>query len=326
MTPIYEEERFRALLRRRGMDEEPSVRAVATCQTFLEGEGIVPGGASVQDLREYLDARLLTGDDVIGELPALAAYSAMIGDMESFSYLRALLNTDGVLEAMAQRLQELEGDSVRSQALVGVTIPPAGAPLELYPVEIARFMRQLQRELPPERCVEVLSGNFHRVPPESFDAKKARFEAAMDLDSFLAGERDILLQELEGCLSSGQPWHDIVVSEELLGLVRADDTMGAGRRQGDRIIHTKLPYDAMALAREQDPVRRRFHVCHCPLVRTALRDGVAVPALFCQCSAGFARLPYAALFGEVPKVEVLETALGGAERCRFAISIPKRIR
>lgn len=326
MTQIYEEESFRAMLRRRGMDEESSVKAVTTCQTFLEGEGIVPGGASVEDLREYLDARLLTGDEVLPEIPALAAYSAMIGDMESFSYLHALLNTEGVMQAMAERLQELEGDSIRSKVLAGVTIPPAGAPLEMYPPEIARFAKQLQRELPPERCVEVLTGNFHRVPLESFAVKKERFEAAMDLDSFLAGERDILLEELESCLSSGRPWHDIVVSEELLSLVRADDTMGAGRRQGDRIIHTKLPYDAVALAGEQDPVLRRFHVCHCPLVRTALRDGIQVPAVFCQCSAGFARLPYEALFGEVSKVEVLETALGGAERCRFAISIPKRIR
>jgi len=308
------------------VEEESYVKAVAACQTFLEGEGIVPGGASVQDLREYLDARLLCGDDVLGEIPALAAYSALIGDMESHSYLHSLLNAEGVLEAMAERLQQLEGDPVCSRVMDGVIIPQATAPLELYPPEVAKFLGQLQQELPRERCLEVLTGNFHRIPVESFDAKKARFEASMDIDSFLAGERDILLEELEDCLSSGRLWHEHAVSEELLSLVRQDDTMGAGRRLGDRIIHTKIPFDAVALVAERDPVLRRFHVCHCPLVRTSIRDGVPVPAVFCQCSAGFTRLPYEVLFGEIPKVEVLETALGGAERCRFAISIPKQVR
>ncbi|MCX6086088.1 MAG: hypothetical protein NTX94_06605 [Caldiserica bacterium] len=51
-----------------------------------------------------------------------------------------------------------------------------------------------------------------------------------------------------------------------------------------------------------------------------------VSPLFCYCSAGFEKLPFDVIFGEPVKVEVIESALGGSNRCRFAITIPKQFR
>ena len=43
---------------------------------------------------------------------------------------------------------------------------------------------------------------------------------------------------------------------------------------------------------------------------------------FCRCSAGFVAQMWEKAFDCALEVEVLETALGGADRCRFAIRIP----
>jgi hypothetical protein len=273
-----------------------------------------------------LDSRLDAGEGVAAELPALAAYFSMIEDHASSTYLLTLMNVSGVIPAIADRAGEMFGDDLRHRLLEGVREPTVGGPLEENPEAVRTLISNLERDLPPSTCQLLLTGNFHRIPAKAFLAKQERFAAAADLDAFLAGERELLLSQLEECLRDGLPWHEIRICEELLELVGADGSMGSGMRQGDVIVHTKVPFDAGALAREEDPAMRRYHVCHCPLVRTSIREGDPVPALFCQCSAGFTALPYEVIFGERVEIEVLETALAGSERCRFAITIPERFR
>lgn len=78
---------------------------------------------------------------------------------------------------------------------------------------------------------------------------------------------------------------------------------------------------------EKDPTRKRYYACHCPLARTSIISGKpGVLSLFCYCSAGFEKLPFDVIFGEPVKVEVLKSALGGSNRCRFAITVPERFR
>lgn len=48
-----------------------------------------------------------------------------------------------------------------------------------------------------------------------------------------------------------------------------------------------------------------------------------MPSSLCHCSAGFTKLPWDVIFQEDTEVEVLETVLGGGERCVFSMRIPK---
>lgn len=314
------------MLRSRKADEDAYVRAVARWLNYLEGGGLVPGGGSLEALREYLDAKLSTGELSPDDIVAMALYSKLIEDYSCYTHLFTLSNTEGVFAAIADRLESLEGAEVRTRVMEAVEVPPVGARLENNPQAVRSLIVAIKTEMPLHRCRGVLTGNFHRIPLESFQAKKARFEAASSIDAYLEEERRLLLLELQRCLRDGLPWFELIVSDELIEMMQADETMGVGKRQGDRIIHTKVPFDALSFSREEDPALRSFHACHCPLVRTSIRDGEPVDALFCQCSAGFERLPFEAIFGEEVEVEVLETALSGAERCRFAIIVPERFR
>jgi predicted hydrocarbon binding protein len=69
---------------------------------------------------------------------------------------------------------------------------------------------------------------------------------------------------------------------------------------------------------------KRYYACHCQLARTAIRDGTPkISRDFCYCSAGYEKVRFDTIFGEPVEVEVLESALDGDERCRFANKIPK---
>ena len=47
-----------------------------------------------------------------------------------------------------------------------------------------------------------------------------------------------------------------------------------------------------------------------------------VPADWCYCSAGYAKLRFDAAFDREHDVEILESVLAGSDRCRFAIVVP----
>ena len=83
-------------------------------------------------------------------------------------------------------------------------------------------------------------------------------------------------------------------------------------------------YDPDRWLKEKDPKMRRYYACHCQLAREAILNDVSEPlGTFCYCSAGYEKLPLEVILGVPLKVEVLESALAGGERCRFSIKIPK---
>jgi len=71
-----------------------------------------------------------------------------------------------------------------------------------------------------------------------------------------------------------------------------------------------------------DPVEKRYQACFCPLVRDAIREGKPVSRTFCHCSGGWYVQEWEIVFGEKPKVDLVETMLDGADTCLFAVHVP----
>ena len=75
---------------------------------------------------------------------------------------------------------------------------------------------------------------------------------------------------------------------------------------------------------EKNPRMKRYWYCHCPWVRESIRTGKPkVPETFCNCSAGFTKFYFDAVFGEDVRCDVVETVLGGGDVCKFAVHIPE---
>ena len=48
-------------------------------------------------------------------------------------------------------------------------------------------------------------------------------------------------------------------------------------------------------------------------------------AVFCNCSGGFSKKPWEVIFGQTLQVDLLESALKGDYRCRFAVHLPEKL-
>jgi len=69
---------------------------------------------------------------------------------------------------------------------------------------------------------------------------------------------------------------------------------------------------------------KRYYMCHCPLARASILSGEPeISPTWCYCSGGYEKLKFDVIFGEPVEVEVLESALVGDPRCRFAVEIPE---
>lgn len=60
--------------------------------------------------------------------------------------------------------------------------------------------------------------------------------------------------------------------------------------------------------------------CYCSLMK-GLPEGETASATYCQCSRGFVKTFWEAVLGRPVEVNVLETAISGAEECRFMIRL-----
>lgn len=125
-------------------------------------------------------------------------------------------------------------------------------------------------------------------------------------------------------MKKGRIWYEQQITPEVVEFVKRNPEMANGIRRGDKIYVTKIPYAPSDYLKEKDPTLKRYYACHCPLARTAIRDGTPkIPAVFCYCSGGFETFAFDTIFDQTTEVELLESALKGDPRCRFAITIPK---
>jgi hypothetical protein len=169
-------------------------------------------------------------------------------------------------------------------------------------------MERLEAELPPEMCRKVLAGNHHRIPREGFEEQRERFLRAGSMDEFLRDLHRRAVAELEEYMAEGRVWYEQEITPRVVDFVRGNQEVLAGVRRGKKIYMTKIPY-----APDDSP-----------LAREAILEGKrGISPTWCYCSGGYEKLQWDVIFDEELEVEVLESALGGDLRCRFAVKMPE---
>lgn len=319
-------EGFSDHLRAKGVVEERSRSAAANAKEFedyLASSGRDVQSCETADLDRYLGMLIPEGRNDPHRLVDVARYSAYRSRPDLFIHLAGMINSYDIIPLMESRLRTLHGRDKCEAVFHGFERPPLGTSTDDFPPLTARIIRRMEEELSPEQVRKLLTWNYHEIPPETFRGMKERYEASTDLDEFLASEHQRLVDELKERLRTGQVWYEQEVTQEFIDHVISDQRLQTGVREGDRIICVKVPFDPKNYYQEADPQLRRYHYCHCPLARSALKEGGSMPSSLCHCSAGFTKLPWDVIFQEDTEVEVLGTVLGGGERCVFSMRIPK---
>ncbi|MDP2871387.1 MAG: hypothetical protein Q8P31_02475 [Bacillota bacterium] len=320
------ENEFRAFCAQRNLHAEQVDAAVATVHRFEDAarsNGDTLESANVDFLKGYIAGLIHSGDNSPEHLVALLRYCYVADMHDLYVYLTGILGGRSVVPSIAGRTGEVAGDDIRQRVFAHVALPPLGSPQEQYPEMTKQVLAGLQSHLPLETCRDILAGNHHRIPVDGFEAHKQAYRTS-GLAGLLKYRHETLISELEEHAKSGKPWYEQIITPAVVEMVRQDPEIQAGVQVGDSVFVTKIPYSPVAYLAEDDPVRKRYYQCHCPLARASILDEAStVSPLLCYCSGGYEKLVFDVVFAEPVQVKVVESALAGDLRCRFRIEIPE---
>jgi hypothetical protein len=317
LRDLYAERKFD------GRTADAAVTAVRVFEDYLSQSGHTLELFPLDALKQYLAELVARNENDRDRLLALARYCYLTHRDEAYIYFTAVLGRGELLDNLAQRLESIAGSEIRARVFAGIRPPPEGAPPEAAVDPTIAVVEHLTAALPEETCQRVLAGNIHGIPASAFSGERERFLAAANVETYLKEKHARSVAELERHLAEGRIWYEQRITRRVVDFVRANPEILGGVRQGERILFTKIPYAPDEWLQEMNPERRRYLACHCPLARASLAGSRRrVPAIFCNCSAGYEKLSFAAAFGVEPEVGVMESVLAGDDRCRFSIAIP----
>lgn len=291
---------------------------------YLEEKGLDLEKCELINLKDYLSVLIARGENSKQRLLSIARYCYFHHRYDLYIYMATILNSYDILPLMEKRMGEMFGRNRQETVFYGFVQPPLGTDPDEYAPIVSRIIDRMESELSEEQCRALLSWNYHGIPKEAFAEKRARYLEADSLDEFLAREHELLIEELQECMSTGRPWHEQMVTQDLIDHVTAEQRVVVGMREGDRIIVEKVPFDPPRYYPEGSLIMRRYYYCHCPLVRSSIRKGwPKVSPTFCYCSASFLKAAWDAIFDRPVEVEVLKSVLGGSSKCLFSVKIPE---
>ena len=321
------EKEFRDYMSERGLggeEAESAVKVVHGFERHVRAKGRSLESASVEDLKGYISLLMGEGRSSFEELLALARYVRLVKKNDLFVYIASIVGARTVLPSISERLAAIAGEEARSRVFKDVEAPPPGSPPEAFPPVTERLMERLEAELLPETCRRVLAGNHHGVPREGFKEQREMYLRSGNIDEVLKEIHGRAVAELEEHMAEDKIWYEQRITPRVVEFVKDNQEVLAGVRDGDRIYMTKIPYAPDDYLGETDPLMRRYYACHCPLARASILRGDAdISPTWCYCSGGFEKLQFDVIFDEELEVEVLESALAGDDRCRFAVKIPE---
>ena len=178
----------------------------------------------------------------------------------------------------------------------------------------------LEANVDEETCRKILTNNLHYKSPKSpsFQKLKRMYSKAKNIDDILVFMHDIWKKRIGDSYG-----YDSIEYK----YVENDSTIEAGKREGNIVFVSKIPYELSKYLRAENDKIKRFHYCHCGWVRASIpkSDEEQISPMFCNCSGGWHKVPFEAIFEQTLKVDVVKSVLKGDDICLFAIHLPKDV-
>ncbi|MFX0204610.1 MAG: hypothetical protein ACFFDT_01395 [Candidatus Hodarchaeota archaeon] len=287
-----------------------------------------------ETIHSFSYGKLIEYADKLASKDKLAARHLIIGLWRYFPFIEKHHHVEEVIDIaesapamdnLYSRIADWHGETVRDEIFQDIEIPPLGAHPEKKPQVTKIVMKRLEEKLGEEKAIELLRPCLHEGAPVGTDIEK--LQELKDLDKFLSIKRQKFIDEVEKHRKEGTAMFAQLVDDEVLAYVKTIPTMGAGVRNENKIIVTKVPYQIKRFLTVDSDYMKRYYWCYCPWVRGAIKDGTEkeISPNFCYCSGGYFKLYWDKMFDQSIKVEPLETALWGDMVCKFAIEIPDKI-
>jgi hypothetical protein len=319
-------EGFRKLLESRKVSEEKIDDAIAIAERFEAYLSSLAGEPDEAAIWKFSKMLIQEKENSYDNLLALARYGLFIKDNSIYIAIVELLDGAEVQPNLYQRVGTVFGEAIRNDVFSEIGISPLGLPSPEKPYDLFPVLDRLIGRVGYKPVEMLLAACLRDLPDEYFLDEKEKYIKSTGIDEYLANRHEALVNELQKCMEEGKPFFSQEITPAVLQYVREHPETESGVRQGNTVFITKIPYNAKEYLVETDPLMKRFYVCHCPWVRYGIKaSNLHLDPVFCNCSGGFSKKPLEVIFGQTLQVEVLESALMGDFRCRFAVRLPKNM-
>ena len=321
---------FRSFLNKQNFPEEQMANAIGLVErfeVFLKEQNSSLESATSEDARKFvrvmIDESLNTYDNFV----VLLRYGYFIGNNDLYISFLEPIDGSEVLEVLYKNLGENPNEDLRNKVFDGIDLPPLGTPQSEKPKITQAVMERMEAMVDPKTCAKTLTDVAHGLLKEYYNqGQREKYLAAKSIDEYLEQKRDAFIKQLEKHRDEGTPFFNQEINDEVVQWIRNNPGIGSAKREGDALIHTKIPFLTKEYLAETDDRMKRYYACHCAWAREAIktRENEVSPT-FCYCSAGFTVKPWEFAFDQMLEVEILESALKGDSLCTFKIPLPKEV-
>jgi hypothetical protein len=323
--------RYREYLQRQGVPDDVIEKQIAIVGYFVEfltdlGLKETTATAGKEEVERFARKLITEGRNTLENFSTLRDHANWLGHRKVYVALIEAMDCHNALEVLADEIEKRHGREVRNR-IFSETLPPLGADEKERCAYTRTIMKQMAPQLTPKEVRDAWFTVQHGIPAnvwhKSDMAEKEKYRKCGNIDKYLdlkRQERDTLLTRLR---DEDKLWYTVVINDEVLEFVKSDPEMEVGRREGDEIYISKIPYNTVRYLHEADAKMKRYYACHCPLLREAIRNDQPVSPEAYNCSLGHASHYLAGLDQEL-KGEVLESAIKGDTRCRFVFYLPDK--
>ncbi|MBN2005313.1 MAG: hypothetical protein JXA21_18285 [Anaerolineae bacterium] len=315
---------FRAFLQARRMSDVQIAAALDLVEEFEQFVAGRNGATSPEAVWEFSEQLIREERNTEDAYITLVRYGFFTKNNPLYVAVLELLDGAEAQANLYGLVAEIFGEEIRDDVFAGIGIAPMGLPTPAKPATMHPVIERLEARVGAEACKTLLGDSLRDLPDEYFQQERQRYLGVSgDIDEYLRLRKQTFVEQLETCQREGRLFFAQEVTDEMIAFVKNDPEIGGGRREGNRIYETKIPFMTPQYLAETDPVLKRYYYCHCPWAREAIKRGdVQLTPTFCNCSAGFHKKPWEVALEQPVKAEVLESVLKGDERCRFVIELP----
>ena len=296
-------------------------------ENFLNKENLNLDSVNPKKLVEYTEYLVSTNkESVLDFLRAILSYANYSKKYEFITETIDIVESYNAMDNLFLRIAEIHGERMRDKIFRDLNIPPLGVHPEKKPNFTKNIMKRLEDNLGYEDTIALLSPCLHGRPPDDIKGDKKTL-AELGIDGFLLKKHKDLIKRLEKHRDEGTLEFAQLVDDEVIEFVR-NNQMLVGVRKENIIYVSKIPYQTKKFLTAKDEKMKKFYLCYCPWIRSALKEEADNEILkkFCHCSAGWYKLYWDQIFEQSILVEPIKTGLYGDLECTFAIHLPADIK
>ena len=165
----------------------------------------------------------------------------------------------------------------------------------------------------------------HALRHSDFAWAREKFLQYNDIDLFAEAVYQDSIDILQQCAETKKLFYGQPITHKTLTYLKSIDDLFYGKREGNIITATAIPYMTENYLHAKDDRIKRYNACHCQFARESILTDKPVSETLCYCSLGHTKVFWETALDAKLEGDVLQSALKGDVFCKFAIYLPNSV-